>query len=538
MAYSESYCDSYFLKFVNPTYVWGANITNIKQQSDPHNYVMSLWKTYGSTSGQYNQQYYENKYQQAMSRDGYISDCSGFFAELSPVDRTADGYYRNSQANGEISSIDLSHSCLVFRGSSSKINHVGYYCAKTRETIEMANSQDNFRKQPFNAKNWTYWGRPEFIDYSVIDTPIVSGTKQYLHKGIDISTYQKNVNYKLVKEDGVEFAILKIIRKDLNPDNQFETHYAGCIANGIPVSCYNYSYSTTVEQARQAANAVLNTLNGRKMTVYMDVEDNCLKGLGSYLADIINAYREIIERAGLTFGVYTGMAFYVSYLAAYRSQIKCENWHIARYYKGYTEMPFDDDPDEAYKPSMLTTSWQYTSSGKVKGIDGRVDLDVMYSLPKPPSVEDVIIPSPTIPTVKLNPTIRNIVSTNGKNLNVRNKPSVETGKVVKKLPNKAEIIIFGTDKSGKWARLSVVENLWCSLTYVSAIGCGKVIAEKSLYVRSSDSTSGEIWGVYKSGEVVTILHQSTNTGWYLTVGTSKDGTQIGGWCSNKYITTK
>lgn len=533
MAYSESYCDSYFLKFVNPTYVWGANITNIKQLYDPHGYMMSLWKTYGSTSGQYNQNYYEDKYQQAMNRDGYVSDCSGFFYEINGSDLTASGYYSSCISKGEISSIDLSHSCLVFRGSSSKINHVAYYCAKTGDVIEMANSQDNFRKNPFNAKNWTYWGKPKFIDYSIQNTPVNSTTHTYLYKGIDISTYQKNVDYKKLKDAGVQFAILKIINKSLTPDSQFETHYAGCSAYGIDLSCYNYSYATSVEQARQAANAVINVLNGRKMPVYLDVEDNVQKGLGGYLADIINAYQEVIERAGLTFGIYTGMSFYNTYLLPYKSNIKCENWHIARYYKGYNQMLFDDDPDETYKPSMLTTSWQYTSSGIVDGINGRVDLDVMYALPKSSSV---IIPSPSM-SVQLNSVIRNTVNTNGKNLNVRNKPSTD-GKVVGKLQNNANVIIYGTDKTGQWGRLSVPDDIWSSLEWIKSTGCGMVTAEKSLNVRSSDSTNGEIWGVYKGGEIIKILHQSTNTGWYLTTGMSKDGTPIGGWCSNKYIKTQ
>lgn len=532
MAYSESYCDSYFQKFANmsqPIYIWGENITLI---NDPVSEAQRLYKLYGSSTGQYNETYYSQKCQQAYDNHTYASDCSGFFAEISGNDMTASGYYSSCLEKGSIDSIDLSHSCLVFRGSSTKISHVGYYC-KDGYTYEMSNSNDNFRKQLFNKKNWTYWGKPTFIDYSVSTS--ISSVSTYLYKGIDISTYQKNVDYRRLKDAGVQFAILKIIRKDLNPDNMFEIHYYGCVTNGIDVSCYNYSYATTIEQARQAANAVLNVLNGRKMPVYLDVEDNVQKGLGEYLADIINAYQEVIERAGLIFGVYTGMSFYNSYLSPYRSKIKCKNWHIARYYKGYTEMPFDEDPDELYKPSMLTTSWQYTSSGKVSGINGRVDLDVMYALPQS---SPIIVPTPSIPAnVKLNSLIRNTVQTGGKNLNVRTKPSTD-GQIIGKLPNNTNVVIYGTDKEGKWARISVPNSEWCSLEYISSTGRGMVTAEKSLYVRSSDSTNGEIWGVYKSGEVVTILHQSTNTGWYLTVGKSKDGALIGGWCSNKYIRTQ
>lgn len=532
---SEKQANDYFNSFIplNPVYVWGANITNIKEQSDPHAYMMKLHKTYGSTNGQYNQSYYENKYQQAMSGSGWISDCSGFMAQLSSVDRTAAGFYQHSSITGTIDTIDLNHSCLLFRGSNSKITHVGFYNNETQESIEMANSQDNFRHQRFNPKNWTFWGRPDFIDYSIKENVSVAPT--YLYKGIDISTYQKNVDYKKLKDAGVQFAILKIINKSLNPDNQFEIHYMGCIAYGIEVSCYNYSYATTVEEARQAANAVINVLNGRKMPVYLDVEDNIQKGLRDYLAEIINAYQEVIERAGLVFGVYTGMSFYNTYLLPYRSKIKCQNWHIARYYNGYTPMDFAENPNELYKPPMLTTSWQYTSSGVVDGINGRVDLDVMYALPKEPISSPVIVPTP-ISSVQLNPVIKNTVKTNGKRLNVRNRPTTDST-IVGKMNNGSNVIIFGVDKTGQWARLSVEKDQWSSMDYISSTGKGIVTAEKSLYIRSSDSKSGEVWGVYKANTVVEILHQSTNTGWYLTVGIDKDGKQVGGWCSNNYIRT-
>lgn len=537
MAYSEQYCDSYFKSFIDPVYVWGANITNIKEQSDPHAYMMNLWKTYGSTNGQYNQTYYENKYQDAMSKSGYVSDCSGFMYVINDKkDLTAQGYYNSCTSKGEISSIDLSHSCLLFRGSASKVNHVGYYCASTGESIEMANSQDNFRRQKFNPKNWTYWGKPEFIDYSLTSSVPLVSTPQYLYKGIDISTYQKNVDYRKVKEAGVDFAILKIINKSLQPDSQFEIHYLGCITQGISVSCYNYSYAKTIEEARNAANTVIKTLNGRKMPVYLDVEDSVQKGLGSYLIDIINAYQEVIEREGLIFGLYTGLNFYRTYIAPYSANLKCKNLWIARYYNGYNEMPYNTDPNESYKPMDGIVAWQYTSSGIVSGIPGRVDLSVMYSLPKESSASISPISSPVIPVTGLNPIIKNTVKTNGSKLNVRNKPSMD-GNIIGKMNNGADVIIYGVDKTGQWARLSVPNSYWSSISYISSTGVGVVIAEKSLYVRSSDSKSGEIWGVYKSNTKIKILHQSTNTGWYLTVGIDKDGKQIGGWCSNKYIRT-
>lgn len=534
MAYSESYCDSYFQKFANmsqPIYIWGENITLI---SDPNAEAQRLYKLYGSSSGKYNKIYYSQKCQQAFDNHTYASDCSGFFAEIGGIDRTADGWYKSCISKGDMSTIDISHSCLLFRGSESKINHVAYL-SRDGFVYEMANSDDNFRKQPFNSKNWTYWGRPDFIDYS--SATYVPTVKQYLYKGIDISTYQKGINYQALKDAGIDFAILKIINKNGDMDSAYAVHSSALDALGIKIQAvYNYSYAQNVDKAVSDANKVLQYLGNRQCAVCLDIEDNVQKGLGNTLIDIINAYQNVIERAGRAFILYSGKSFYDTYIKPYSANLRCKQLWIARYYKGYNIMSFDEDPDELYKPMDGILAWQYTSSGNIKGINTRLDFSVMYKEIEKPSI---IVPTPIpIPSVPLNSLIRNTVQTGGKNLNVRTRPSTKTGQIVGKLPNNTNVVIYGTDKAGEWGRISVPKDEWISLSYISSTGCGIVTAEKSLYVRSSDSTNGEIWGVYKSGEVVTILHQSTNTGWYLTVGKSKDGALIGGWCSNKYIRTQ
>ena len=129
-------------------------------------------------------------------------------------------------------------------------------------------------------------------------------------KGIDVSSYQGTIDWKKAKSDGVEFAILKVIRKDLKPDKQFESNWNGCIEAGIPVQgVYNYSYASTEQKAISDAKQVISILNGRKPMVWLDVEDSVQKNIGVRLADIINSYGNVIRSAGLQFGVYTGLHF-------------------------------------------------------------------------------------------------------------------------------------------------------------------------------------------------------------------------------------
>lgn len=191
--------------------------------------------------------------------------------------------------------------------------------------------------------------------------------------GIDVSSYQGTIDWKKVKEAGVEFAILKVIKKDLAADKQFERNWAGCELNGVTIQgVYNYSYATTVEDAVKAARAVLKTLAGRKTMVWLDVEDSCQKGLGAKLIDIINAYGAVIEEAGLKFGVYTGLSFYNTYIKKYGG-VKWSLW-IARYGSNNGTM------QTKYQPQVDNMiGWQFTSCGSVPGISGNVDLNVWYA---------------------------------------------------------------------------------------------------------------------------------------------------------------
>lgn len=190
--------------------------------------------------------------------------------------------------------------------------------------------------------------------------------------GIDVSAYQGTINWWAVKQNGIDFAILKIIRKDLNPDKKFEENWRKCDAYDLEVQgVYNYSYATTVAKARSDAKRVLAILGNRKPMVWMDVEDAVMKGLGKNIISIINAYGKVITDAGLQFGVYTGESFYKTYIKPYGG-VSYPMW-IARYGKNNGKC------DVKYQPQVPNmVGWQYTSKGRVGGIDGNVDMNVWY----------------------------------------------------------------------------------------------------------------------------------------------------------------
>ena len=423
---------------------------------------------------------------------------------------------------GNITSIPKDTPCLVFKGkSTSAINHIGFYLGNDY-VVEMKSSKDNCVKDKLSTGNWKWYGIPNWIEYSSVSTLNISS---YI-KCVDVSSYQGNINWSLVKTSGVNHAILKVIRKDLNPDTKFEQNWNGCKSAGIEVNgVYNYSYATTVAKAKMDAQKVLSILNGRKCTVWLDVEDKCQQGIGSLLKDIINAYRDVIVSAGYDFGVYTGMSFYNSYIKPYATQIKCDKWWIARYYNGYNKMSISINPNEQYNPKLMTGmsdiyAWQYTSSGQVPGINGGVDLSIVYGDIKSPVITN---PAPTISETLI--TILGKINTKSGNLNIRSAPNSSAPKVGSY--KKGELVQLIARTSNNWYR---TDKGYISGEYVIAAK-GKVFNCTKLNMRKEPEVKvNNVVSVLNINNEVYLMKQADN-GWYK----AKTKDNLVGYVSNKYI---
>ena len=199
-------------------------------------------------------------------------------------------------------------------------------------------------------------------------------------KGIDIAKWNPVTNYALVAQQ-VDFAVLKIINKQNNEDALFATHLNGCRANNIPIyGVYNYSYAETVDKAVTDAKAVIKALKNHNLDtiVWIDIEENDIAKRigGTGIAKILSAYKNTIEDAGYTFGIYTGLSYYNTFVKPYFFD-RVPYW-IARYPISST-YTIKDNPPESKKPSVVDmVAWQYTSKGRLSGISGNVDFDETY----------------------------------------------------------------------------------------------------------------------------------------------------------------
>ncbi len=189
-----------------------------------------------------------------------------------------------------------------------------------------------------------------------------------LFNGIDVSKWQGEIDWKKVKDAGIQFAMLRdgFGRFPNQSDEYFETNYKNAKAAGLYVGAYHYSYAKNPQQAREEANYCLSLLGDKvfDFPICYDVEDASQSALSKdEISDIVAAFCERIEAAGYYVCVYMNLSWlntkvredifqkYDIWLAHWT-----ENTSFAR---GYG-------------------IWQYASDGSVAGVRGRVDLDSAY----------------------------------------------------------------------------------------------------------------------------------------------------------------
>lgn len=191
-------------------------------------------------------------------------------------------------------------------------------------------------------------------------------------KGIDVSAWQGQIDWKTVAAYGMDFAILRIAEAGNVTDKYFERNYTECQKYNIPIGVYKYSYAMTIAEIQSEARKIVSVLNGRKLQypVWLDLEYNNQRSLGAEnIHKMAEAFEKIITAAGYKFGIYCNVDWYMNVIC---SHLKKYDFWIARY-------PANDDGwlQERLRPDF-GVGWQYSSKAKIPGINGTVDRSVFY----------------------------------------------------------------------------------------------------------------------------------------------------------------
>lgn len=143
------------------------------------------------------------------------------------------------------------------------------------------------------------YGRPKY--------ELVSNTITYPALVIDLSSWQKGIDFTKIKEEGVKAVILRGGDGNI-VDNQFEIFYKNAVMNNLPVGCYWFSRATTVDAAKMEANKIVSMCNGKniQLPIYIDCECEAQQKLGKdKLTNVILAFTEIISKNNYIPGIYT-----------------------------------------------------------------------------------------------------------------------------------------------------------------------------------------------------------------------------------------
>lgn len=223
----------------------------------------------------------------------------------------------------------------------------------------------------------------------VLSLLLIASVFSVEYKVIDVSKHNGDINWAKVKAAGIDGAIIRCgygSDQTDQDDIKYQNNVKGCIQNGIPFSVYLYSYAKTEDQARSEAAHVLRLVKPYKdylkFPIYYDLEQDGTQSVAVRNAKI---FIEKVEAQGYEVGIYAN-----------------ENWMnnvIKGAFDGRSLWVAKYGVNDGYKhtPPKISGSydmWQYSSTYRVSGISGNVDISACYraiggSTPKPPSTDDI-----------------------------------------------------------------------------------------------------------------------------------------------------
>lgn len=188
------------------------------------------------------------------------------------------------------------------------------------------------------------------------------------YRAIDVSEWQGDIDWKKVKADGIDAAIVRYADGD-HLDPYFDANMKGAIDNGIHVGCYIFSRATTIAEAREEAERLFAAASKYKFTMplYLDMESNAQKKTGKANA-IARAYLVRMRKLGAVGGIYASLAWWKLDKVLDATRFKGYPLWIAQYGRKCTYPNYKE----------VFGMWQYTASGKVNGIKGKVDRSKLY----------------------------------------------------------------------------------------------------------------------------------------------------------------
>ena len=194
--------------------------------------------------------------------------------------------------------------------------------------------------------------------------------------GIDVSKWNKEINWTQIAREGVDFAIIRAGYRgsssgSLVVDPYFEQNIKGALENDIDVGIYFFTQAVNEREAVEEASIVLKLVQGYDITypIFIDTEGAGGTGRADELSvadrsEVCQAFCETVRSGGYIAGIYASKNWLNNRLDITKFSGDNIIW-LAEY---------RDTPTYGGTYGM----WQYTSSGRISGIEGRVDFNLCY----------------------------------------------------------------------------------------------------------------------------------------------------------------
>lgn len=182
-------------------------------------------------------------------------------------------------------------------------------------------------------------------------------------KGIDISSYQGDIDFEQVKNAGIDYVIIKA-GVSTRTDTEFENNYQKAKEAGLHIGFYWYCYGETASEISNEADVCINALSEKQFDfpIYMDIEEKSQFNLGKdFCSNAVRTFCEKLKNAGYYPGLYTSTSFLDSVID---DDVK----------KNYTVWVADWRGYCGYNGEY--GMWQY-GAGYVPGINGKTELSIL-----------------------------------------------------------------------------------------------------------------------------------------------------------------
>lgn len=208
----------------------------------------------------------------------------------------------------------------------------------------------------------------KFTDYKEVYQKYKKNNTQI---GLDISKWQGEVDFQKLKEQNVEFVMLKIggqtkIDGEIKLDPKFHDNIKNALANNIKVGVYFYSYANDIQDAKKQAKWIVKHLKEYDIDLPVAFDWENWTNYSSFhisfntLNNIATTFFEEIEKKGYQTLLYSSK-YYLETI-----------WYHENYNNWLAYYTTNNNYSNDYQ------MWQLCNDGKIAGIDTYVDINVMY----------------------------------------------------------------------------------------------------------------------------------------------------------------